>query len=366
MRLKADLRVLIDGEETTRVTEAIPAGATSFMVENTANFQINQFIIVGMLGSEDAELHRIIGLTPNTINTTSSFTFPHAQDVTVTAVAYNALFFYYSSTLTGTLSSLNVLPQVITPQGTYNIYEDVVNTSGFGWFRFYNSYTNVQSDISNAIPYAGFAENSVKAVFDRFLTQISNREKKIITDDDMFGWLNEAYTKATNGLNLGNREYTVPTPYSITVTGGTAEYDLPTGFNKVRMVTNNRGEIVNSINFEEAATYSNNNTQNPTAKYYIRGSKIGFTPTPGTTTTYYLVYTKLGTTLTSYNDLVDLPNNNFYFLVDFMLYRATPIIGGDAKGRLEAFNAGMSEMIVTSHKRDGDPDSIGIAQNAVV
>lgn len=366
MRLKADLRVLIDGEETTRMSDSVMAGTSTFDVENVANFNVNEYVVIGLLGAEDAELHRIIGITGNSINVTTSLEFPHAQDTAIISVPYNGIFFYHSTTLVSTLVPLNVLPQIIQPEGTYNVFEDVVNTDGYGWYRFYNAYTNVQSDLSNAVPYAGFAENSVKNIFDNFLTQIQNREKTLIKDKDMFAWLNEGYSKARNALNLNNREYSVPTPTTFTITSGITEYDLPAGFTKARMVTNAQGLPINDIPVEESLVYTNNSVNSSNVKYYIRGTKIGFVPTATTGTTYYLYYTKIGATLTSYNDLVELPNNNYYFLIDFMLYRATPIIGGNAQTRMATFTAGINELIVTSQKRDGDPDSMGISPSAVV
>ena len=66
---------------------------------------------------------------------------------------------------------------------------DTTNTTGFGWFIFYNSTTAKATQNSNAIPYAGFENNSVKKILDSFFSQLNNKELKLISNDDAFIWL---------------------------------------------------------------------------------------------------------------------------------------------------------------------------------
>jgi hypothetical protein len=206
-------------------------------------------------------------------------------------------------------------------------------------------------------------------MLDTFYTQISNRERKLIKDSDAIRWLNEAYTIARNRLNLSNRAYTVPTPTTLSIISGTAEYTLPDYFSKVRTVTNASGEEIFEIPYEEVAVY-NNTTVPPggtlETKYYVRGNMIGFAPTPTASATNYLYYQRTSAVLSSYIDYIELPAGNHYFLLDFLLYRATPIIGGNPEIHLKAFNRGLDDLVVTGHKQGGGNDSWGISTTSLV
>lgn len=368
MKLRADLRSLLDNQPASALSNKVLVAATTITVVNAADFSANDFILLGVLGSETAEIRKISSISSLTFTLASALSFDHPQDTIITLLDYDQVRFYRSATVTGTITAL-AAAQDLLPDSIYNTYDDTANTTGFGWFRFYNSVTATFSNYSNAIPYAGWADNSVKVMLDTFYTQISNRERKLIKDADVYRWLNEAYTKARNRLNLSNREYTVPTPQSISITSGTAEYTLPDYFSKVRAVTKADGTNIPYIPYEEVPEYENTTVPaggSLEVKYYIRGNKIGFTPEPTASATYSLYYQRTGVVLSSYIDYLELPAGNHYFLLDWLLYRAVPIIGGNAKERLDAFNQGMDDLVLTSHKQGGDYDSWGIDPKTIV
>lgn len=368
MKIKADLRFLIAEQEVSYFADKYFVGTTAVVVDNSSNFSTNDFILIGQLGTETAEIKKISSVAGTTLNLATALTYDHPQDDSVINIGYDSINFFYSSTVTGGLTALNGSPQTITPDGIFNSYNDTVHTTGYGWFRFYNSVALTSSSLSNAVPYAGWAENSVKVMIDRFYHQIGNREKKLIKDEDVIGWLNEAYAIARNRLNLVNREYTVPTPQTISILSGTAEYDLPSGFAHTRVVSKADGTPILFISYDEVPGYVAQAASGGTTitRYYIRGTVIGFTPSPTASATYYHYYQTVSPVLASYIDYIDLPNNNHYFLLDYLLYRASPIIGGDAMGRLKVFQGGLDGLVVSSHKRDDEPSSFGVDSHAIV
>lgn len=368
MRIKADLRALGQSQAVTSFTDKVFAGVSSFAVSNTNDFAVNDYILIGTLGLETTELAQISSVSGETFSIASVLVFDHPQDTQITNIGYNQIAFYRSSTVTGTLTQLGS-NQAIKPDNFYNFYDDTNNSTGYGWFRFYNTTTTLYSDLSNAVPYAGFDENSVKKMLDSFFTQIGNRERKLISDEDAIRWLNEGYAIARNRLNLVNREYTVPTPMTITIGSGTAEYALPSTFSKSRVVTKNDGSIIPFLNYDEVPAYSNTTlpeNQTLAVRYYLRAGYVGFAPTPSTSDTYFFYYQTVAPQLSTYIDYIDLPGLNYYFLLDFLLYRATPIIGGDAGGRLKVFQNGLDALAITQHKREGDPARFGIDSRAIV
>lgn len=368
MKIRADLRSLLDNQETSSLSDKVYAADTSIVVINATNFSANDFILIGVLGSETAELRKISSISSNTIVLTTALSFDHPQDSTITLLDYDQIIFYHSATTTGVLTAL-AAAQTIVPDDVYNSYNDTSNIVGYGWFKFQNSVTSAASSLSNAVPYAGWPDNSVKIMLDTFYTQITNRERKLIKDADVYRWLNEAYTIARNRLNLGNREYTVPTPTTLSIVSGTAEYTLPDYFSKVRTVTNASGEEIFEIPYDQSPMY-NNTPVTPGATlavvYYTRGNNIGFSPSPTASATYYLYYQRTAPVLSSYIDYIELPNGNHYFLLDYLKYRAVPIIGGNADECLKAFERGLNDLVVTSHKQGGGNDSWGMAVTSIV
>ena len=114
---------------------------------------------------------------------------------------------------------------------------DLVNSTGYGWFVFYNSFTATSSQNSNAIPYAGFAENSVSSILAGFFSLLNNKELKLVSNQDAFSWLNEAYAIAKNELNLTNHEFSTSDEYDVVVSDGIAEYSFPDSFSELLSVT---------------------------------------------------------------------------------------------------------------------------------
>jgi hypothetical protein len=231
---------------------------------------------------------------------------------------------------------------------------------------------NSASGASNAIPYADFALNSVKEVLDSFFSMLNNKEVSLISQKDALRWLNEGYARARNELNLVNNEYNVAPMVTLTTTGGQAEYDLETDlgildFGDLISITDNSGKDIENISLAHLLNYNYSPSAFTTSKYYMRGTKLGFTPVPGDGATYYIYYKSKAGGLSNLYQTLDFPDNNFYFLLDFMMYRAIPKLQrplNDATFYITAYTAGLSLMKVTSVKQSANNDSWEIQDNA--
>ena len=294
----------------------------------------------------------------HTITFTGNTKFSHSQDTKVTILKYNQVRFYHTNTATFSATSPIAAYMDLDPTNYYTKIYDTTNITGFGWFLFYNSTTLKATTPSNAIPYAGFEESSVKEIFDMFFSLLNNKELKLIDNEDAFKWLNEAYSVAKNELNLVNQNYNVPTEWSFTTVSGTAETDLPTDFSDLVSIHDSSGNAIGFVELRDVGYYNENgSSSNP--KYYIRGKKIGISPIPTDSTTTYSVYYKTKSAeLTSYYDSIDLPDNNFYPLVDHMMYRASQkLTKANPEKHEVAFVNGINRMKVTSVKQDSNLDS---------
>ena len=263
---------------------------------------------------------------------------------------------------TGYMKVLTNYLDIDTSSMTTKIKDDT-NSTGFGWFIFYNSFTATASQNSNAIPYAGFAENSVKTIIDGFFSLLNNKELKLITSDDAFSWLNEGYSIALNELNLINKDYSGSDEYDVTTTTGVQEYSLPSDFSDMLSVNDSNGGEVEPISLSSVSFYDSNASS--VVKYYLRNGYIGFSPSPTGSNTYTIRYTKKSTVLNSTYDSVEFPDNNFYCVKDYMMYRASiKLQRAGAEAHKAAFFDSVNRMKIISIKRTSGNDAWSIAAEA--
>lgn len=344
------------------------AAATGVVVINSNIFAANDFVLLGEWGSETAEILKINTVTASThtVKFTAATIFAHSESTRITVIKYDQVNFYRTTTATFSSSSslsgyVNIQPDDFTTN-----YHDLTNDTGFGWYRFYNSHLATHSGPSNAIPYLDFSEDSVKKIFDQFNSLLNNKEVSLISSMERFSWLNEAYSRAQNELNLINQAYTVPTSLTITTVSGTAETALPSDFGRLISITDSDGLPVPKVKLKDE---KRSDIVSNKSHYYLRGTNIGFSPTPTTADVYDAWYAAKATKLTSLYNSVSLPNNNFYFLCDWMMFRASQKLKKTDNEKMSyknGFEDGLKTMKITSVSQNVDGDSWEISQEASV
>src|SRR3990167_10098341 len=139
------------------------SGVSNITVLNASDtaFAANAYLLLGLIGNEDCEIVQITSLNNDTgvINLAAATKFPHAESTRVTVIPYNQVRFF--RTTTTTFSSTNPLTSYIAiqPSDWFTTYVDESNSTGYGWYLFYNETTAVASQNSNAIPYIGFGRD---------------------------------------------------------------------------------------------------------------------------------------------------------------------------------------------------------------
>ena len=353
------------------------SGITTFSVLNATDsaYATDVFLLLSNFGAEDAEVVRISTVDNDTgeITITTPTLFAHSESTRVSIISYNQVRFFHTTTTTFALTDPLTGYVDIQPSDWFTTFGDESNSTGYGWYVFYNSVSTLLSQPSNSIPYAGFESDTTENILNDFFSMLSNNELKLVTREDALSWASEAYGKMRNKLNLTNVEYTSSAITPLSVTAGTIEYDLPTDFD--HLVSFISGVDASSpgswggmkldiefIPLREAYAY---NGTGP--RYYIRGFKLGLLPTPATDTTYHYMYLKKAARLTLNTDEVDLPNGGEYVIKDYMLYRAfQKFQNPQYKIHLEAFQNGLNDMIIASVKRDANLDKWGISRQANV
>jgi len=367
--LRADNRGLTSNGKKTYLAANTSSAASSLTVISNSGFSTNDYLLIENFGSETAEIVKVSGTSGDTvINIVGTSTkFAHSDSSTIIKIPYDTVRFYHTTSTT--FSAGTPLGTVdVNPQNINTVYEDSSHGSGYGWFIFINSTTPANSAPSNPIPYADFDENSAYKIINSFLMTIDNADSLKITNKQVFRWLSEGYSFAVNQLNLANQEYNVAGSYSIAVSSGTAEYALPTLFSRMTSITDSDGKPVGYADIKDVP-HNNANGSADSPKYYLRGSYIGFTPTPTGSATYNLQYIKKSPYLSSYYDNVDLPNNNYFCLNDFLMYKVGPKIGMNASQSAvyyQSFLKSIETMKTDSYKQNCNVDSFSIESSANV
>ena len=375
--LEADNRTLIQGAKYSFLLSNYSSGVSSFSVLNATDsaFVAGAYLLLGNFGAEDAEILTIdtVGNSTGVITTTTATLFAHSESTRVTILPYNQIRFFRTTTTTFDNSNplSGFLP--IQPSDWFTTYTDRTNSTGYGWYAFYNSGLTLYSSNSNAIPYAGFESDTTENILSDFFSMLSNKELKLVTREDALSWASERYSRMRNKLNLTNVDYTVSDLTELSIVAGTIEYDLPTDFDRLISLisglnTSDPGASggskfnIDFIPLREAYGY---NGSGP--RYYIRKNKIGILPTPSASTTYHYMYQKRASRLTLNTDEVDLPSGGEYVIKDWMLYRAfQKFQNPQAKQYLESFTNGLNDMIIASVQRDANQDAWGIQGQANV
>jgi hypothetical protein len=327
----------------------------------------NNSVLLGEFGSETSEIVTVssVNKTTHTLTLSAATKFAHSQDTRVSVLGYDKIKFFHTTTATFNTTTPISGYLDISADSLYTIGSDAVNSTGFGWFYFYNSITAKDSATSNAVPYSSFGENSVKSILETFYSLLNDKERKLITDTDTFHWLNAGVNICQNELNLVNKNYFVDSTQSITATSA-LEYDLESDFSRIISVYNEDEELnVDPIDIKDVSSY--NQDSGNTVMYYLRNNKICFTSGLKSGANYSVKYQYTATVLSSYYQDIDLPGNNAMILVDYLLFRACPKLGrSDAKSFNDEFKASISRMKLSFFKQNDGVDSFGIDRSANV
>jgi len=343
------------GTNYFEVTNASGVAESNKTIGTGSLIVLPSHVMIGELNDKNSEVVTLGDITTSTYTLTfqSSATtkFAHPESTRVTVLSYNQVKFYQTAAATFS-NSENPLGTIdLQLDNFYTLFNDFVNTDGYGWFVFYNSITAKVTENSNAIPYANFSESTTKKILDNFYSLLNDKERRQIDVDDAYGFLNEAVSIATGELNLINDSYKVSEETTVAITSGTSEYSLESDFSDiVNVYHGTTGDEIFYIDIKDVADWENNSASD--TRYYLRGNYIGLTPEPTTSYSLKVRYKSLGAVLDTYDDLADLPDKSFYGLKMYMMFLACIKLGRtDGENFLKLFDVSIQRMKMVSHKR---------------
>jgi len=177
--------------EKTYLTEDMAVG-TAVKVKSTKGFHAatNQPIIIGSLGNETSEIVESETTTsPDTITLASTSIFAHKTGDPVYLIKYNQIEISHSATAGGSKSVLATVD--IQPDKLIFIYDETAQTTGYYFARFKETVGGTFSDYTDAIPYSGWASNTVGYIMDKALKRNTTELSDILTKETIYSEINE-------------------------------------------------------------------------------------------------------------------------------------------------------------------------------
>ena len=153
---------------TTYLTAQGVAGGSTLTVKNIGSFAIDQILLIGELGPEGSEIiksHNSSVPSGTTVTLLSNLVRTHPIFTKVTVLIYDQIEISHAVTAAGSKTLLNTTlgnGLVAIPADALEArWDDTEYSSGFYFVRYKNSISGVFSEYTDAIPYTGFADNTL-------------------------------------------------------------------------------------------------------------------------------------------------------------------------------------------------------------
>ena len=202
--LLAPTENFVFGEETALLTDEA-ASQTVLSVKNAKGFSVNDYIVIGELGSEQTELRLIseIAADLTTITISVATNFAHNEDEKISQIRFNRRKFYRSTTETGTYTHLAgegspIDIHVDKPEGTE--FEDSAGTST-SWYKatYYNSTSLLESSLDDAVAVIAGDSEHYTSIY-QIKREAGFTENQYIESDTVNDFREEAENQAESAV----------------------------------------------------------------------------------------------------------------------------------------------------------------------
>ncbi len=196
--------LLTQDRERTYLTANLSVAGTVLTVRgiDSNSWADNDWVIVGEIGSGNAEILQVNGTVTDGTSLpvdnagSGGARFAHAVDEPVYRIDYNQMKVYRSTTINGAKTLLGTVE--IQPDDFDSRYDDLLNSTGFGFVAFYNSATSGISPYSDAIPYAGQSQKTLYKMITKIRTLINEPTDEYITDQEIVDAINDKQRDIVN------------------------------------------------------------------------------------------------------------------------------------------------------------------------
>ncbi|MCA9392422.1 hypothetical protein KC614_04470 [candidate division WWE3 bacterium] len=340
------------GPAKTSLKQDYASGSSTINLLNTSDFSANDFIVMGKIGSEGAEIRQITSVGDiDTVTLTAATQFDHYKDLPVQEIPYDQVKIYTATSETGTYSLLATVSIAIDQDVTE--YDHSAGTSST-WYKFtyYNSDSTAASGYSAAVAGTGYTQDSLASMQEEVLEELGDRGSRYITKNQLRRYARRAVTKIARRVSMLHGPY-LQTNTTQSLTSGTATYSYPTRFMRWRKI---------EISFDGSSVkykvrrFVDEGSGSPDTVYYqsepriySSGTTFGIRPTPDNSSgVAYLWFDQYPAVMTDPDDEHGLPYGAREVIVDYMLAMAWANIDRDrAKAYMSDYRSDLEEYLVT-------------------
>lgn len=332
--INADNRILIKERERTYLTASAAVAGTVLTVKavDTNSMADNDFIIVGEIGTETAEVMQINGAvadgTSLTIDNNGSggLRYDHAIGEPVFRIDFNRVEFSRSATDTSVGASV-LATNEIQPDDIFTRFDDTVNTTGFAFVRFNNNTAATFSSFSDGIPYAGQNAKSLAKMRATIRVNLDEPTDEFITDEMIDMALNNRQKIIAHERLWGFYEL----EQSFSTIANQFAYDLPTTIKEstVHSVTHKTQPLAKiSRRRWDNLNWRNDTTRDQATHIHVWAGQLKVWPRPSSAATTTAINDGAGITATATSVTVDSTTSfergdYFRFIIDSEVIYAT-------------------------------------------
>lgn len=287
------------GSEITWLSSPAAAGQGVLTVQSNEGFNEDEYVIVGQIGEERAEIRKIASKTGNTQITVDNLQFDHASNTPITVTKYNQVKVYSATSEDGGYAQIPGSPFDLDVDRLYtNITDSSVTPDTWYKVSYFNSTTLTESSFSDAMEATGPKKGSARELINdvRRDTKLGDSDE-VVSDDDILSIFNDAqdFIQTKKGFTHQEAETTLSSVQ------GQEYYELPEDVLKIRdLAITNAGQIYypryvqrDEFNFNEQISATQSSIPN---HYTIWGRRLYIRPlaaTNGTDDIRILYYKKL-------------------------------------------------------------------------
>ena len=200
--------ILTKDKKNTYLSADLAASAANMSVQSIMGLSgTGHVFCLGEIGQPKTEIVKCSNLTApsgTTIYFQTACLFDHPQDTKVYLINFDQYTLSHSSGITsekGTIATAGL--QV---ENNETVYRDLNYSAGYSFVQFKNSLTSTFSIVSDPIPYAGFADNTVFQIKKRALDSVNEQiDTNLVTNEYLDQCLAEARREYHNAT--GKRPY---------------------------------------------------------------------------------------------------------------------------------------------------------------
>lgn len=193
--------------ETTQLSASVLSGQKIANVVNSQGIDINNFYVLGELGSELSELAKLNTKTGNALTALVNYTNSHLDGNSVTKLFGEKIKLYRALNINGSIpldSDFSLLATIDIDVDQYStIYTDTLGGINY-WYKktYFNSVTSEETDLSSSIAIRG-GDNSYYCTIDEVRIEAGLTRNKYITDEDIYTKLVSAESEVNMSLTAG-------------------------------------------------------------------------------------------------------------------------------------------------------------------